>query len=404
MEHTGSHDHTTEMFEPDAWEARYSGHGQVWSGQPNPQLVAEVSGLTPGTALDVGCGEGGDVIWLAQHGWQVTGADFSAQGLARAAAHAEQAGVADRTDWWQVDARSFEAEGRSYDLVTTHFLHPPDGGMVEVTRRLCEAVAPGGHLLVVGHAPSDTHTQLTDSHRRAMFVAADLVPGLAADFEVLVVEQRPRTVTPRRPHPRHPRLHAARPARVGASGSQGGEHASHGGGIGLGVVAEVQRGRPAVELVEREPAPECGQEEGRARAQLDDVCVLAQLGDRVGGAGEIEPGAQLAPDLPSFAPERLEGPPLDPGVEVAADQPVQGWQKTRPGRYDVVVVAGQQEQRVGVLRQEAQLVAVEGVGHDHAHGLGRTRGSTPAAVVSQNQYSWTRARHSLVRVPRVVGG
>ena len=61
--------------------------------------------------------------------------------------------------------------------------------------RRCEAVAPGGHLLVVGHAPSDTHTQLTDSHRRAMFVAADLVPGLAADFEVLVVEQRPRTVT-----------------------------------------------------------------------------------------------------------------------------------------------------------------------------------------------------------------
>jgi 2-polyprenyl-3-methyl-5-hydroxy-6-metoxy-1,4-benzoquinol methylase len=195
MEHTGTHDHATEMFEPDAWEARYSGHDQVWSGQPNPQLVAEVSGLTAGTALDVGCGEGGDVIWLAQRGWQVTGADFSAQGLARAAAHAEQAGVADRTDWWQVDARSFEAEGRSYDLVTTHFLHPPDGGMVEVTRRLCAAVAPGGHLLVVGHAPSDTHTQLTDSHRRAMFVAADLVPGLTLDFEVLVVEQRPRTAT-----------------------------------------------------------------------------------------------------------------------------------------------------------------------------------------------------------------
>ena len=68
MEHTGSHDHTTEMFEPDAWEARYSGHGQVWSGEPNPQLVAEASGLAPGTALDVGCGEGGDVIWLARQG------------------------------------------------------------------------------------------------------------------------------------------------------------------------------------------------------------------------------------------------------------------------------------------------------------------------------------------------
>src|SRR5215218_10286438 len=184
-----------EMFEPASWEERYSGEQKVWSGNPNPQLVAEASALAPGTALDVGCGEGGDVTWLAQQGWRVTGADFSANGLARAARHAEEAGVADRTDWWRVDARTFAADGRSYDLVTTHFLHPPDGGMVEVTRRLCEAVAPGGHLLVVGHAPSDTHAQLTKSHRRAMFLAADLVPGLGDDFEVVVVEQRARTMT-----------------------------------------------------------------------------------------------------------------------------------------------------------------------------------------------------------------
>jgi 2-polyprenyl-3-methyl-5-hydroxy-6-metoxy-1,4-benzoquinol methylase len=182
------------MFEPDAWEERYSGEESVWSGHPNAQLVAEVSALTPGTALDVGCGEGGDVIWLAQQGWTVTGADFSAKGLARAAKHADDAGVADRTDWWQVDARTFAADGRSFDLVTTHFLHPPDGGMVEVTGRLAEAVAPGGHLLVVGHAPSEVFTQLSSSHHRAMFVAADLVPGLPDGFELLVVEQRPRTM------------------------------------------------------------------------------------------------------------------------------------------------------------------------------------------------------------------
>jgi 2-polyprenyl-3-methyl-5-hydroxy-6-metoxy-1,4-benzoquinol methylase len=184
-----------EMFEPPSWDDRYSGEEKIWSGNPNAQLVAEVTGLTPGTALDVGCGEGGDVIWLAQQGWRVTGADFSANGLARAARHAEQAEVADQTDWWQVDARTFAAEGRSYDLVTTHFLHPPDGGMVEVTTRLAEAVAPGGHLLVVGHAPSEAFTHLTASHRRAMFLADELLPGLPDDFEALVVQQRPRTVT-----------------------------------------------------------------------------------------------------------------------------------------------------------------------------------------------------------------
>jgi SAM-dependent methyltransferase len=183
------------IFEPRSWDQRYSGEEQVWSGNPNTQLVAEVSGLSAGTALDVGCGEGGDVIWLARQGWRVTGADFSAKGLARAARHAEQAGVVEQTDWWQVDARSFAAGERSYDLVTTHFLHPPDGGMVAVTRRLAEAVVTGGHLLVVGHAPSEAFTHLTDSHRRAMFVAAELLPGLPDDFEARVVEQRPRAVT-----------------------------------------------------------------------------------------------------------------------------------------------------------------------------------------------------------------
>ena len=191
------HDHRhqpetgSEMFEPASWDERYAGESPVWSGRPNPQLVTETESLTPGTALDVGCGEGGDVIWLALQGWRVTGADFSANGLARAAAHAGAAGVADRTDWWQVDARTFDAAGRTWDLVTTHYLHPPAGGIVEVVRRLAAAVAPGGHLLVVGHEPGD---HVTGPKREAMFWAAEVLSGLPDGFEVLVAEQRTRSV------------------------------------------------------------------------------------------------------------------------------------------------------------------------------------------------------------------
>jgi 2-polyprenyl-3-methyl-5-hydroxy-6-metoxy-1,4-benzoquinol methylase len=193
--HQATEEEAAALFEPAGWDERYSAQEKIWSGNPNPQLVAEVAGLTPGTALDVGCGEGGDVIWLARQGWTVTGADFSANGLARAARHAEQAGVADRVDWWQVDARTFTAGGRSFDLVTSHYLHPPEGGMVEVTGRLAEAVAPGGRLLVVGHAPSEVFTHLNTSQHKAMFAAEELLPGLPDDFETFVVEQRPRTVT-----------------------------------------------------------------------------------------------------------------------------------------------------------------------------------------------------------------
>ncbi len=193
------HDPAEDFFEPAGWDERYAGEGSIWSGDPNPQLVAEAAALTPGTALDVGCGEGGDVVWLARRGWRVTGADFSAAGLARAARHAEAAGVADRTDWWQVDARTFDTRdadprGRTWDLVTTHFLHPPDAGIVDVVRRLVTAVAPGGHLLVVGHAPSHAFSHGPE-HQAAMWLAADLLPALPEAFEALVVEQRPRVVT-----------------------------------------------------------------------------------------------------------------------------------------------------------------------------------------------------------------
>jgi 2-polyprenyl-3-methyl-5-hydroxy-6-metoxy-1,4-benzoquinol methylase len=187
--------HTSEdYFEPAAWEQRYAGPGEHWSGTPNVQLVAVLTGLQPGTALDVGCGEGGDVLWLAQQGWQVTGADFSSNGLRRAARRVDQTDVGSKVDWWQVDAREFEPAGRSWDLVTTHFLHPPDSGMVDVTRRLATAVAPGGHLLVVGHAPSHHFTRLTAAQRSAMWLAEDLLPALPEDFEPLIVEQRPRTM------------------------------------------------------------------------------------------------------------------------------------------------------------------------------------------------------------------
>lgn len=186
-----------DFFEPTSWDERYSSEQKMWSGNANPQLVAEAGRLEPGTAMDLGCGEGGDVIWLARQGWTVTGADFSAKGLERAAAHAAEAGVGERCDWWQVDARTFEAGGRTFDLVTTHFLHPPEGSITDVVRRLAPAVAPGGHLLVVGHAPSATFHHHDEKRLRAMWHSAALLPVLEelGGFEVVVAEERPRTVT-----------------------------------------------------------------------------------------------------------------------------------------------------------------------------------------------------------------
>jgi SAM-dependent methyltransferase len=180
------------FFERPAWEERYSGE-RVWSGRVNVQLAAEAPSLAPGRALDIGCGEGGDAIWLASRGWQVTAVDFADAALARVAEHADEAGVGDRVETRRLDVRSFEPAGETWDLVTSHFFHLPDGGMPDVVRRLASAVAPGGTLLVVGHHPDDLATGLRHGHDTFMFTADQLVPALPDDFEVEVSEARPRT-------------------------------------------------------------------------------------------------------------------------------------------------------------------------------------------------------------------
>ncbi|MGI5148726.1 methyltransferase domain-containing protein [Plantactinospora sp. CA-294935] len=184
------------MFEQEGWEERYRARPAIWSGRPNPQLVAEAAGLAPGRALDVGSGEGADAIWLAERGWQVTGVDISTTALGRAAAHAEAAGaeVAGRIEWRHADLREQPpAEGR-YDLVSAQFMHLPGETRREVFDRLAAAVAPGGTLLIVGHHPSDLRTSAHRMHfPDMMYTAEEVASGLdPAAWTVLAAETRTR--------------------------------------------------------------------------------------------------------------------------------------------------------------------------------------------------------------------
>jgi long-chain acyl-CoA synthetase len=134
------------------WEDRYQADDQVWSGRVNGVLADEVAGFSPGTALDLGCGEGGDALWLAEQGWQVTAVDISSTALARGAAQAEVQGLAERITWEQHDlGQSFPAG--EFDLVSAQYFHSPvDLPRDEVLRRAAQAVSPGGTIIVVGHA------------------------------------------------------------------------------------------------------------------------------------------------------------------------------------------------------------------------------------------------------------
>ena len=147
--HTGA-DHADEHHA--TWEEHYAARPQVWSGKVNAQL-AEVAPQLGGTrALDLGCGEGADAIWLAEQGWTVVAVDVSGTALSRARTAATSRGVAEHIDFQQHDlTRSFPAG--SFDLVSAHFLHSTvEMDRTAILRKAAAAVAPGGALLIVDHA------------------------------------------------------------------------------------------------------------------------------------------------------------------------------------------------------------------------------------------------------------
>lgn len=193
------HDHheqtLAERYGQETWDARYSESDRIWSGNPNQRLVEQVSGLTPGTALDVGAGEGADSVWLAGQGWQVTALDVSPVALAKTSAHAAEVGVEVTT--LQHDLVSRKPLPGSYDLVTAQFWHPPLEQFSDFRDVLGAAVRPGGTLLVVGHHP-DSLAGKPDPHGHGQFLftqekVADLFGADDWDVQVSAAQTRPTT-------------------------------------------------------------------------------------------------------------------------------------------------------------------------------------------------------------------
>ncbi|MDG4832854.1 class I SAM-dependent methyltransferase [Solwaraspora sp. WMMD1047] len=187
------------MLTREFWDERYASSDRIWSGNPNPHLVSTATGLTPAAALDVGSGEGGDAIWLAAQGWQVTAVDVSPVALERAARHAAEAGeaVAQRITWQPADVLSWDPGRQRYDLVSAQFVHLPPPGLTDLHRRLAAAVRPGGTLLIVGHHPSDLETSLRRPRLpELMFTAEQVAATLDPDeWEVVVAAAPQRQVT-----------------------------------------------------------------------------------------------------------------------------------------------------------------------------------------------------------------
>jgi SAM-dependent methyltransferase len=134
-------------MDAEQWDARYAAADRVWSVEPNHSVVSLTADLPPGTAIDLAAGEGRNALWLAEQGWAVTAVDFSSVAVERG----RTAPGGDRVDWQVADVTTYEPD-QQVDLVVVCYLHLPRRVMRRVLEHAASWVAPGGHLVVVGHA------------------------------------------------------------------------------------------------------------------------------------------------------------------------------------------------------------------------------------------------------------
>jgi ubiquinone/menaquinone biosynthesis C-methylase UbiE len=151
-------------------------------------LIEGDDALPPGAALDIGCGTGDSSIYLAQHGWRVTGADFVPKALdkARAKAAAKQVAV----DFVQADATKLSSEGVGTDftlIIDNGCLHgmsndDRDAYVREVTAvagqgaRLLIVAFPPGSFPVRGIDPADVEARFSQGWK---LLSAGREPGLS---------------------------------------------------------------------------------------------------------------------------------------------------------------------------------------------------------------------------------
>lgn len=174
-----------------AWDGRYAASELVWSAGPNQTVVDEVSGLVPATALDLGCGEGRNALWLAEHGWAVTAVDFSPVAIDKARAWATRRGVdlrllvADVTTWRPEQA---------FDLVLVAYLQLSWEQLGPVLASAAEAVAPGGTFLLVAHDLTNLDGGVGGPQDPVVLQTPEQVAGALDGLQVQVAERVRRPV------------------------------------------------------------------------------------------------------------------------------------------------------------------------------------------------------------------
>ena len=135
----------------DFWNKEFTEDKVLLNKDPSPLLIAAIQDRKPGTAFDIGMGQGRNAVYLAEKGWDVTGVDLSDVAVAQARTNASARKVKLNGVVSDVDAFDFGKE--RWDLITSFYMHAwHRRSSTDVPSRLYDALKPGGLLVVEGFA------------------------------------------------------------------------------------------------------------------------------------------------------------------------------------------------------------------------------------------------------------
>ncbi len=152
-------------------------------GPGSDQILADqIEGLTPGRALDIGCGTGSNAIWLAKQGWQVTAVDHSEVAIDKGKRLAAQQGV--DVEFVLAAASTYQPQGH-YDLITCFYIQMFPTHRATMLANMSKALAPGGTLLFVSHDKSGPPSGWSDEDLLSLTTPEEIV----AELGELQIEQ-----------------------------------------------------------------------------------------------------------------------------------------------------------------------------------------------------------------------
>lgn len=180
--------------ELERWNTRFAATDYVFGTAPNAFLAAQAQRLKPGmTALAIADGEGRNGVWLAQQGLQVTGFDFSPNGLTKAERLAADRKV--QISYHLADINDWDWDAQQYDVIAAiffQFARPAE--RTRIFAGLMRALKPGGLLLLQGYrveqlkygtgGPSVAEHLYTEPMLREAFAALDILHLASHDDEI----------------------------------------------------------------------------------------------------------------------------------------------------------------------------------------------------------------------------